>query len=185
MVSRAGLEPATTALKDRNGLIARVWSRDFSVHYGNSVSVDCSRVRSVGHRLGHNGPNHARVVDAGPVLRAVTRVSTGVVLLEFFERPSSVTFAGITVVGSSASENCAERVNYDVWEICPPEVGVIEMTVRAPLPLSPRFSGAEHDELPSMYSAQAVASSGQRKQQLLGRIGTRTDSSHQWQPSGR
>jgi hypothetical protein len=30
LVSRAGLEPATTALKDQNGLIAGVRSRDFS-----------------------------------------------------------------------------------------------------------------------------------------------------------
>jgi hypothetical protein len=30
LVSRAGLEPATTALKDRNGLIAGVQSLDFS-----------------------------------------------------------------------------------------------------------------------------------------------------------
>jgi len=55
MVSRAGLEPATTALKDQNGLIAGVPSRDFSVHYGNAVSVDCPSVRPFGHRFGHNG----------------------------------------------------------------------------------------------------------------------------------
>jgi hypothetical protein len=55
VVSRAGLEPATTALKDQNGLIAGVLSRDFPVHYGNSVSVPYSSVRPFGHRLGHNG----------------------------------------------------------------------------------------------------------------------------------
>ena len=53
-MSRAGLEPATTALKDQNGLIASVPSCDFSVHYGNSISADCPSVRFVGHGLGHN-----------------------------------------------------------------------------------------------------------------------------------
>jgi len=54
LVSRAGLEPATTALKDQNGLIAGAPSRDFSVHYGNAGSVDCPSVRPFGHRFGHN-----------------------------------------------------------------------------------------------------------------------------------
>jgi hypothetical protein len=54
-VSRAGLEPATTALKDQNGLIAGVPFRDFSIRYGNPVSVLCSSVLPFGHRLGHNG----------------------------------------------------------------------------------------------------------------------------------
>ncbi len=38
--SRAGLEPATTALRDQEWPYAGVLSRDFSVHYGNSVSVE-------------------------------------------------------------------------------------------------------------------------------------------------
>ena len=53
-MSRAGLEPATTALRDQNGLIASVPFRDFSVSYGNPVSVPCSSLLPFGHRLGHN-----------------------------------------------------------------------------------------------------------------------------------
>ena len=63
MVSRAGLEPATTALKDQNGLIAGVPSRDFSVRYGNPVSVLCSSVLPFGHRLGHNGLGSMRTAN--------------------------------------------------------------------------------------------------------------------------
>ena len=63
MMSRTGLEPATTALKDQNGLIAGVPFRDFSVRYGNPVSLLCSSVLPVGLRLGHNGLGSMRIAS--------------------------------------------------------------------------------------------------------------------------
>ena len=63
MVSRAGLEPATTALKDQNRLIADL--------------------PPFGHRLGHNGsaePSLARVDDDSVAVSRVDSLAGGVSL---------------------------------------------------------------------------------------------------------